>query len=57
MTPRPKWRFRVECDELPDGRYRVVLTTDSGQRFERTGVNPLWELIRIVGQQQQSKED
>lgn len=49
-APIPLWRFRVEADQLADGKYRVrVIGEKSGRVFERVGYRALWELIRIIG--------
>jgi hypothetical protein len=49
QKPKRKWDFRVTADELPDGMFRVELKTKSGQSCTRVGINPLHELIRIIG--------
>lgn len=45
----PLWRFTVDVDRLPDGRYRVEVRSRSGRVIVRNGYHPLWELIRILG--------
>ncbi len=53
MTTESKlWRFRCEADRLANGRYRVVIVSESGKRIERVGYHPLWELIRAIGKQE-----
>ena len=43
------WDFHCTAERLPDGRYRVRVSSASGKHIERTGFHPLWELIRILG--------
>lgn len=45
---RPVWRFRVEGDLLTDGRFRLVIVSDSGKRIERVGLRPFVDLLRAV---------
>ena len=41
--------FRVEVDDLGDGLYNTRLTTTETKRvFEKRGVRPLWDILRLV---------
>ncbi|MCC6580969.1 MAG: hypothetical protein IT440_11060 [Phycisphaeraceae bacterium] len=54
--PKPVWRFRVEADRLPSGRYRLMVTTDSGTVIVRECFHPLWELIRIINKKERNND-
>jgi len=46
---KPLWDFRVQAGRLPNGRYRVTITSASGTVLTSEGYHPLWELIRMLG--------
>jgi len=46
------WDFHCRAEKLPDGYYRVRLTTPSGRLVDRIGYHPLWELIRAIQKQE-----
>lgn len=45
------WDFHCTCEviEAEGKRFRVTVRTASGLEIVRESVNPIWELIRIVG--------
>ena len=51
---KPLWDFHCTAIKLDNGRFHVRIETKSGIVIERTGYNPIWELIRIVGRRKTS---
>jgi len=52
--PSLKWDFHCRARVRPDGYYDVEVTgTLTGEKRERTGYNPLWELIRLLNEKKE----
>jgi hypothetical protein len=46
---KPLWDFHCTAGRLQNGHYHVRIETKSGRVIERTGYDPMHELIRILG--------
>ena len=56
--PHLLWDCHLQAWRLPDGSHRVRLTgKQTGEVREREGYNPLWELIRLIGQDRKGGDD
>lgn len=49
------WDFQCVAVRLASGRFRVTITTRSGEVRTREGYHPLHELIRLIGSKKQVK--
>ena len=53
---KPYWDFRCQATKLPDGRFQVKVVGEvTDETRERVGINPLWELIRLLGSNEKTK--